>query len=99
MPFVKIGKTSDVQNRKGRLFIVNGNRVAVFNVNGEFFAIDSRCPHHGIDLAGGYLNGKIVTCPGHGWEFDLETGENVILPVSVRKYNIKSEGDNLLLEI
>jgi nitrite reductase/ring-hydroxylating ferredoxin subunit len=48
--------------------------VLVVNVGGEFRAMDNVCSHSGGSLADGYLDGNIVTCPLHGWEYDVTTG-------------------------
>lgn len=96
---VKLGSTDLVSEGKSRLFVIDDKRIAVFNVKGKFYAIDSRCPHHGIDLAGGELNDCIVTCPGHGWEFDVTTGEGTIMPVSVQRYEIKEKDNEIFIEI
>ncbi|HZZ26509.1 MAG TPA: Rieske 2Fe-2S domain-containing protein [Pirellulales bacterium] len=59
------------------LEVVAGDRViALFNVAGEFFALDGVCPHQGGPLAEGELTGCIVTCPWHGWQFDVRTGQH-----------------------
>ena len=56
---------------------VAGNRiVAVFNVAGEFHALDGICPHQGGPLGKGKLTGCILTCPWHGWQFDVITGQH-----------------------
>jgi nitrite reductase (NADH) small subunit len=56
---------------------VAGERVvALFNVSGEFFALDGVCPHQGGPLSEGELSGCVVTCPWHGWQFDVRTGQH-----------------------
>jgi nitrite reductase/ring-hydroxylating ferredoxin subunit len=56
---------------------VAGDRiVAVYNVDGEIFALDGVCPHQGGPLGRGALAGCIVTCPWHGWQFDVRTGQH-----------------------
>jgi nitrite reductase/ring-hydroxylating ferredoxin subunit len=50
--------------------------VALFNVAGAFYALDGVCPHQGGPLGKGSLNGSIVTCPWHGWQFDVRTGRH-----------------------
>jgi nitrite reductase/ring-hydroxylating ferredoxin subunit len=58
---------------------VAGERiVALFNVAGEFFALDGVCPHQGGPLGKGCLKGHVVTCPWHGWQFDVRTGQHQI---------------------
>ncbi|MBT4865448.1 MAG: Rieske 2Fe-2S domain-containing protein, partial [Planctomycetaceae bacterium] len=62
-----------------------------FNVDGEFHALDGVCPHAGGPLGEGGLSGNIVTCPWHGWQFDVTTGTHCLnanlvhasLPISV----------------
>ncbi|HTQ38265.1 MAG TPA: Rieske 2Fe-2S domain-containing protein [Pirellulales bacterium] len=56
---------------------VAGERmIALFNVAGEFFALDGVCPHQGGPLGEGQLSGCIVTCPWHGWQFDVRSGQH-----------------------
>ena len=51
-----------------------GRIVALFNVAGQFYALDGICPHQGGPLGKGVLRGCIITCPWHGWQFDVSTG-------------------------
>lgn len=96
---IKLGSIDLVKEGKSRLFIIDEKRIAIFNVKGTFYAVDSRCPHQGVDLVGGEVNDCKVSCPGHGWEFDLATGEGVIMPVSVQKYEIKVKENEIYIEI
>ena len=48
-----------------------GRVIALFNVDGTFYALDGVCPHQGGPLGQGTLEGCIVTCPWHGWQFDV----------------------------
>ena len=57
--------------------IVARDRIlALYNVDGAFYALDGVCPHQGGPLGKGELSGCIVTCPWHGWQFDVRTGQN-----------------------
>jgi nitrite reductase/ring-hydroxylating ferredoxin subunit len=83
-----------------KLIDVKGRAIAVFNVNGEFFALANRCPHQGGSLIQGRLvglveasepgcyrysrRGEIIRCPWHGWEFDVRTGKSWCEPNRVR---------------
>ncbi len=49
--------------------------IALFNVEGEFYAINAICPHMGGHLSEGALRGAVVTCPWHGWTFDVRDGK------------------------
>lgn len=72
--FVTVGRVGDVPAGEGRQVTVDGRWVALFNVKGAHHAIDAICLHRGGPLADGALTGCIVTCPWHGWQFDVTTG-------------------------
>lgn len=55
--------------------LAGGKELALFNVNGEFFAIENFCPHRGAPLADGDIFGQAVECGQHGWRFCLRTGQ------------------------
>ena len=74
--FVRVARTKDIPSGEGRVFEVNGRMVAVFNVGGRFHAIDSACAHQQGPLAEGDLEGCVVTCPWHGWTYDVTTGQS-----------------------
>lgn len=57
-------------------FVAGDRLVALFNVDGSFYALDGVCPHQGGPLGKGKLAGCIVTCPWHGWQFDVTTGQH-----------------------
>jgi len=71
---------SEVPPGDCRTIEVDGTMVAVFNVNGQFYAMDGSCPHAGGPLGDGFLNGNLVTCPWHGWQFDVTTGACTFSP-------------------
>jgi len=75
--YVKICKTSDIYNRKGKKFELDDeNEIAVFRVGEEYFAVDNICPHnHTSQMYDGYVEEMYVSCPVHGFQFHLETGE------------------------
>jgi nitrite reductase/ring-hydroxylating ferredoxin subunit len=56
------------------LFEFEDKSLALFNVEGEVFAIDDSCPHQGASLCGGRLEGKVIQCCAHGLRFDLRSG-------------------------
>ncbi len=80
---------------------VAGDRiVALFNVDGTFYAMDGVCPHQGGPLGEGALQGCIVTCPWHGWQFDVRTGQNQ-LSSQMRHptFVVKIEDDRVLIDL
>ena len=72
--FVTVARVADLPPRQGRQVVVNDRWVALFNVDGTYHAIDGTCLHRGGPLAAGSLRQCIVTCPWHGWQFDVTTG-------------------------
>jgi nitrite reductase/ring-hydroxylating ferredoxin subunit len=96
--FVRVAKLSDVPAGSGRELEHQGRLVALFNVDGQIFALDGTCPHAGGPLGDGELDGTTVTCPWHGWQFDVTTGEHRRNPACVQqRYEVKIEGDDILL--
>lgn len=76
---------------------VAGDRiVALFNVDGTFHALDGVCPHQGGPLGKGTLSGCIVTCPWHGWQFDVTSGQHQISAAIVHtRFATKVEGEDV----
>jgi len=98
--FVRVAATRDIPKGEGRMFEVDGKQVAVFNCDGKFYAIDNVCKHQGGPLAEGELEGTVVTCPWHGWTYDVTTGQSPDdEECSVAKYSVKVDGDELYVAI
>lgn len=72
--FEPVCKVSDLPEGRARGARVNGLHIAVFNHNGEYHAVDNRCPHMGYPLVKGTIHDGILICHWHHWEFDLKTG-------------------------
>lgn len=72
--------------------IIGGTAVAVANVDGKFCAISNTCPHAEGPLGDGALEGSVVTCPYHGWKFDVGTGACLTNPgVTIKTYPVAIE--------
>lgn len=97
--FIKVAGKGDIGPGEGRTVDVNGTAVAIFNINGEFFAINNSCPHRGGSLGDGFLEGNVVTCPLHGWQFDVKTGQSPLMPAKVSCYQVKVEGNDVLVAL
>ena len=80
MQRVKIAAADDVAPGEGRVVEAAGRTLALFNVDGTFYAIDNTCSHRGGPLGEGDLDGRIVTCPWHAWRWDVTTGANANNP-------------------
>jgi 3-phenylpropionate/trans-cinnamate dioxygenase ferredoxin subunit len=77
---VPVGRPEEIPAGTGKVVRIGHLAVAVFNVGGQFFAIDDRCPHQGSSLGAGALDGRIVTCPAHHFRVDVTTGRNPKIP-------------------
>lgn len=98
--FIIAAGKADIPEGHGKVVTLEGNAIALFNVGGTFYAIDNTCKHRGGPLGEGGLDGSQVTCPWHGWQYNVTTGECRTNPAAVqKKYNVKAEGDNVLIEI
>lgn len=99
--YVKVAKTSDVAPGQGKLVEVSGKKIAVFNVNGSFHAIDDACSHRGGPLSEGTVEGTQVVCPWHGAAFDVTTGAVLSSPApsEVARYNTRVTGEDVEVEV
>lgn len=98
--FVKVASASDLKPGENKVVNVNGTDVALFNVEGKFFAISNTCLHRGGPLGEGVLEGDVVTCPWHGWRFNVKTGQNAMMPTGkVAAYQVKTEGNDVLVAV
>ena len=99
--FVKVAKADEIAPGQGKMVEVNGKKIALFNVEGSFYAIDDTCTHRGGPLSEGVLEGDQVTCPWHGATYNVTTGEVLgpPAPKGVARYNVRVEGSNVEVEI
>lgn len=97
--FVRVATADEIPPGKGKAVTVDGRRIALFNVNGTFYAIDDTCTHEEASLAEGAVYGEIVACPKHGSRFHLSTGRVLSLPavVPVNTYQVKVSDEQVLL--
>ena len=87
-----VGRIDDLRPNTSISFeLPDGNELAVYNVNGEFYAIENSCPHRGAPLSEGDLCGHIVECGLHGWQFDVRSGECLTVPETIRTYQVTIE--------
>ena len=98
--FVKMA-TLDQLPRGPALEVEHEGRIyALFNVGGEIHAIDGVCPHQGGPLADGVLEGTCVSCPWHGWQFDVTNGKTPLGPkIKQAVYDVRIEGDDILVAV
>jgi nitrite reductase/ring-hydroxylating ferredoxin subunit len=94
--FVRVTGRTEVKPGHGIVAEVNGKTLAVFNVDGTFHAINNICIHRGGPLGEGDLEGSVVTCPWHGWQYNVTTGACVTNPAAkVERYEMQVEGTDV----
>ena len=108
MTDVKAAKKEEVPAGSMKLIRIGGKEILIANVDGSLHAIGGLCTHMKGDLSRGSLEGKIVTCPRHGAQYDVTTGASVRGPKigilrlkgrSESSYEIRLEGDDIILSI
>jgi nitrite reductase (NADH) small subunit len=100
MAFVRTVKVAEVPAGTIRELQVEGKAVAVANVDGKIYAMNNTCLHRGGPLGEGSLEGKVVTCPWHGWQFDVTNGKAVQNPAAgVDCYQTEVRGEDIFIDL
>ena len=91
--YVRVAAADEVPSGGVTAVSVAGRTIAIFNVEGTFYAVDDTCTHEYAPLSQGPRNGEIITCPKHGSRFNVRTGRVLSLPavVPVSTYPVKVE--------
>ena len=98
--FVKVANLSDLGPGSSMTIEANGKAVALFNVDGAVYALDNTCLHRGGPLGEGFLEGDVVACPWHMWEYNVRTGEKVGDPsLKVATYAVEVEGNDITVQV
>ncbi|MEM7351637.1 MAG: non-heme iron oxygenase ferredoxin subunit [Acidobacteriota bacterium] len=98
--FVKVAKTSDIEDQCARCVEIGGHPIALFNLGGEFYAIDDLCTHEDAPLSEGYVEGEEVECPWHAARFNIKSGKALCEPAyeDVSAYKVRVVGDDIEVE-
>jgi nitrite reductase/ring-hydroxylating ferredoxin subunit len=99
--YVKVAQAGEIEPNRGKLVEMQGKKIALFNVDGTFYAIDNTCTHFGASLSRGELKGDEVSCPWHGAKFRVTTGEVLSPPApqGVHSYKVRVNGLDIELEL
>ena len=112
---VEVSKTAEMEEGSIKAVSIDGREILVARVGNSYYAADNRCPHMGGKLSQGKIEGTVVTCPLHGSQFDLKTGEvvrwlkgtgllsNIAKSLkshrSLTTYNVRVVDDRVMIEI
>lgn len=101
MHYIKVARTGDFNSVRIKTFTILARTVGVVkNPDGSFYAIEFSCKHQNANLATGCIRGDIVTCPRHGWIYDIRTGQCLNQKSApLRPYGLKIEGDDIFISM
>jgi 3-phenylpropionate/trans-cinnamate dioxygenase ferredoxin component len=108
MTAIRVASTADLPAGKMKKVNAGGKDILIANVDGVYCALNDKCPHLGGSLSGGTLKGDIVTCPRHGAQFSVRTGEAVgkakiafiqTMPHGAEHYEVRVEGVDVIVEV
>ena len=98
---VKVGSVSDLKPGECKTVEPNGTAIALYNVGGRYLATSNTCPHRGGPLGEGALDGEIITCPWHGFQYNVTNGQcsapNPALKVDA--YQVSVQGNDVFVEL
>ncbi len=98
--WVRVAAVEEIPEGSGTEVFAGDRILAVYHAEGKFWALDGVCPHAGGPLAKGRLNGPIVTCPWHGWQFDIQTGRHCLnANLTQPSFAVKVEGADVWVEL
>jgi nitrite reductase/ring-hydroxylating ferredoxin subunit len=98
--FVTVARVGELEPGSARQVTVEGRWVALFNVGGAYHAVDNLCLHRGGPLCEGAVRGTVVTCPWHGWQFDVTNGTMIQDPgTGVSRHETRVVGDEIQVKL
>lgn len=115
--YTKVAEVGDIPVGRGIGVTVSGIEIAVFNTDGEYYALNNRCSHQHAPLCKAgeekinaeytwtktrgsvNLEENTITCPWHLWEWDLESGEHEVSGQRISTFDVKVDGDDILIQI
>ena len=99
--FIPVAKVKDIPPNGRKRVEVDGRKISIFNIEGEYYAIFDTCPHKKTaPLIRGTLDGLGVKCPNHGYRFDFKTGDcNIDPKLKTRVFPVEVRGDDVCVRV
>ena len=92
--FVTVARVRDIAPGSAKAVMIGNREIALFNVDGTFYALDNTCPHQGGPLCEGWVEDNEVTCPWHAWTFKLSDGKMTLGDYAcVDAFDVRVDGD------
>ncbi len=99
-PYTTVADVTELAEGESRAFPVGKIMVAIFLLDGKYYAIDDFCPHQGASLAGGYTEDCTVFCPLHHWRFSLKDGTWLDNPkIAVGSFKVRISGGKIQVQV
>jgi nitrite reductase [NAD(P)H] small subunit len=96
--FQMVARVDEVPSGKSKVVTINNRAIALFNVDGKYFAIHNLCPHEGGPLHEGRVKGFVVSCPWHDLAFDIRNGQGIDGGgYCVGSYEVSVEGEDIFV--
>ncbi len=90
----------ELEEGRPKIVRLNGRNIALFRVNGAYYAVANNCLHRGGPLGEGEVDNYQVTCPWHGWKYDVRDGSFTVIPtLKVKTYPVKVEDGMVLVDV
>jgi 3-phenylpropionate/trans-cinnamate dioxygenase ferredoxin component len=97
---IKIAEPNEIGDGTSKIINVAGRSVAVFRIQNQYFAIANACVHRGGPLGEGHVENYEVTCPWHGWRFNLVNGAFSMIPtLKVKTFQVKENDEGVFIEV
>jgi nitrite reductase/ring-hydroxylating ferredoxin subunit len=97
---IKVAELNELKPGECKIVTAGDRELALCNVAGQLRAIDNHCPHRDGPLGEGVLAGNLITCPWHGWRFDVTTGQSPVVPTAkVETFEVVVEGNDVKVRI
>jgi nitrite reductase/ring-hydroxylating ferredoxin subunit len=98
--FVEVMDFDDITEGSMKLASAAGRVILLAKIGGTVFGVSNSCPHMGCSLANGTLNGYLVTCPCHGWSFDIRNGQYTeVEEITLTSYECKIQAGKICIRI
>tara|TARA_A100001037_G_scaffold185176_1_gene165908 strand:- start:2200 stop:2526 length:327 start_codon:yes stop_codon:yes gene_type:complete len=96
-----VAKVGDLGEEDVMAVFVGKEEIALYNIEGQYFATHGICTHEDIGLADGFVEGELIECPLHSACFEIKTGKAVNPPaeVDLKTYPVKVEGDTIYVGV
>ncbi len=96
-----VAKTTEIPVDEAKRVIIGDHKIAIYNLDGTFYATDDTCTHAYASLAEGYIEDDCVECPLHAGVFDIKTGKAQGVPVveDIKTFPVRVEGEDIYVEV